>query len=78
LATKFESKFKSLVGCAFAVKQAADAFGYKRAHGLGAVKAVFYKKIPFKNSIPALAKDSLVLNLSTRLKKLRFLVYDLQ
>jgi hypothetical protein len=41
LTTKFESKFKHLVGCAFAVKQAAAVLGYKRAPGLSAVKTVF-------------------------------------
>lgn len=34
LATRFESRFKSLVGSAFALKEAATAFGFKRASGL--------------------------------------------
>ena len=34
MATKFESKFKSLVGCAYQLRRAAIALGYKRTPGI--------------------------------------------
>ena len=41
LATQFESKFKGLVGCAFAVKRAAKQFEYVRSPGISMCKTVF-------------------------------------
>ncbi len=41
LTTQFESKFKGLVGCAFAVKKAATALGYKRSPRLDDLKKAF-------------------------------------
>ena len=41
LTRNFESTFKSLVGCAFSIKQAAEKLGYRRSPGLALCKAVF-------------------------------------
>jgi hypothetical protein len=41
LITKFESRFKALVGCAAKVRQAARRMGYQRAPGLGECRALF-------------------------------------
>ena len=41
LTTQFESKLKGLVGCAFAVKRAAEKLGYKRSPGISRCKTVF-------------------------------------
>lgn len=41
LTTQFESRFKSLVGCAYKLKMAAEKLGYQRTPGLGICKAIF-------------------------------------
>ena len=41
LTTQFESRFKSLVGCAYQLKRAARALGFKRTPGLTNCKAAF-------------------------------------
>jgi len=41
MATKFESKFKSLVGSIYELKRAARSLGYKRTPGLSNRRAVF-------------------------------------
>lgn len=41
LTTKFESRFKRLVGCANQLKKAAVTLGYKRTPGLGICEAIF-------------------------------------
>ena len=41
LTTRFESRFKSLVGCAHQLKRAARALGFKRTPGLTNCKAAF-------------------------------------
>ncbi len=41
MTTKFESRFKSLVGCAYKLKKAAEQLGYKRTPGLSACKSAF-------------------------------------
>lgn len=41
LTKHFESRFKSLVGCAFKLKQTAEHLGYQRTPGIGLCKAIF-------------------------------------
>lgn len=40
LVTKFESRFKNLVGCATRLKQAAKQMGYQRTPGLESCRAL--------------------------------------
>ena len=41
LTTKFESRFKGLVGCVYSLKRAAQQLGFKRTPGLSACKILF-------------------------------------